>query len=929
MSGLSRKKKVELIRASAANLDYFFSSLKDASWLPFLLEEGFFENPTPPETGTTDEGQTWFRYPNWPESRYLARIAAEAPEKVIEAIERIPDTANPRVHEDVIVAATALPGELAARVALREQRWLARYEGHLMSLPHPAGDLLAHLARENQVRPAFALAGTLLKIVVNPTYENRSSHHRAVALVGDWEYGEVLESAWPPMMAADPERAFSFLCHRLAEVIELGFVAGSGLDPTYIWRSAIEDHAQNTGHSLLDTLIERVRDTALAEAEKGPEARDLVLAEVGRHDAPLFRRLALFVLAASGSSQQIAEALADEALFDSVNVWHEYAELLRKRFGDLDAAQREPILELIAAGPERELTSSQEERGVTKDQIEMRRRYWRLERYALIAEHLEGEAKGEYESLLAEFGKPDHPTFHSVFTHWSGPTSPYSAEELVEMGPSAVIETLRSWVPEEGPERESKEGLARILEVAVEKDAKGFAPVATEFIDLDPDYARALLGGFAKAAREKVAFAWMPVLDLCEQVAAKPVTDTQVGGEEAPARWLHRTIVSLLSDGLKESEAAIPFEERVRTWALIEPHLEDPDPSTERDKDGEPATVAINSVRGEALHAAINYAFWVERALGDSFEGIGSLPELAEAVDRRLDLAIEPSLAIRAVLGQWFVQLVRMDKSWAKTLAPRIFPSDPELADSFSAAWNAYVVFNRAWISVFEILRDSYDIAVERFEEVDEERYMAGNPREHLGEHLVFLRFSGTVNLAVGDLFDRFWSAAPIEIRKHVIRDVGWSLEHGNPQLSEEIRSRIVETWEWIVDQDPEDRDALAEFGAWLGAHQLDESWLLAQGQQLLKQGIPLDPDHVVYDALPRMAGEHPREVVEILRLMIVTESERWSVLGSVDDVRETLAMVIDSGDSVARSTAVGVLNLLGARGMSEFRDLVPLAAEG
>lgn len=929
MSGRSRKEKVELIRASAANLEYFFSSLKDASWLPFLLKEGFFASPTPPETGTTDEGQAWFRYPNWPESRYLTRIAAEAPEKVAEAIERIPDTANPRVHEDAIVAATALPGELAARVAQREQRWLARYEGHLMSLPRPAGDLLAHLAREGQMKVAFALAGTLLKIVVNPTYEDQSSHHRAVALVGDWEYGEILESAWPPMMVADPERAFSFLCHRLAEVIELGYVAGSSFDPTYIWRSAIEDHSQNTGHSLLDTLIEAVRDTALAEAEKSTRSRDLVLDELARHDAPLFRRLALFVLAATGSPKQIAEALADEALLDSVNVWHEYAELLRKRFADLDAAQREPILRLIAAGPERELTSCQEERGVTEDQLDTRRRYWRLERYALVADHLEGEAKDEYESLLAEFGKPDHPTFHSVFTHWSGPRSPYSADELAEMSPTAVVETLRSWVPQEGPESESKEGLARILEVAVEKDAEGFAAIASEFVDLDPDYTRALLGGFDKATREKVAFTWMPVLDVCEQVAAKPAADIQIGGEEAPTRWLHRTIVSLLSGGLKESEAEIPFEERARAWALIEPHLEDPDPSTERDKDGEPATVAINSVRGEALHAAINYAFWVERALGDSFEGIGSLPEFAEAVDRRLDPAIETSLAIRAVLGQWFVQFVRMDESWAKTLAPRIFPSDPKLADSFSAAWNAYVVFNRAWISVFEILRESYDLAVDRFEGVDEERYMAGNPREHLGEHLVFLRFSGTVDLAAGGLFDRFWDVAPVEIRKHVIRDVGWSLEHGNPQLSEEIRSRIVETWEWIVDEGTGDREALAEFGAWLGAHQLDESWLLAQGQRLLEQGIPLDPDHVVYDALPRMAGAHPGEVVEILRPMIITESERWSVLGSVDEVRQTLAAVINSGDKDARTAAVGVLNLLGARGMNEFRDLVPPTADG
>ncbi len=48
---------------------------------------------------------------------------------------------------------------------------------------------------------------------------------------------------------------------------------------------------------------------------------------------------------------------------------------------------------------------------------------------------------------------------------------------------------------------------------------------------------------------------------------------------------------------------------------------------------------------------------------------------------------------------------------------------------------------------------------------------------------------------------------------------------------------------------------------------------------------------------------------------MIVTESERWSALGSVYEVRQTLMVVIDSGNDEVRTAAVGVLNLLGARG--------------
>ena len=71
------------------------------------------------------------------------------------------------------------------------------------------------------------------------------------------------------------------------------------------------------------------------------------------------------------------------------------------------------------------------------------------------------------------------------------------------------------------------------------------------------------------------------------------------------------------------------------------------------------------------------------------------------------------------------------------------------------------------------------------------------------------------------------------------------------------------------------------------------------------------------------MAGEHLREVIEILRLMVVTDPEGWSVLGSVDEVRQTLAVVLDSDDEQARSDAIAVLHLLGAKGMTEFRDLL------
>ena len=57
---------------------------------------------------------------------------------------------------------------------------------------------------------------------------------------------------------------------------------------------------------------------------------------------------------------------------------------------------------------------------------------------------------------------------------------------------------------------------------------------------------------------------------------------------------------------------------------------------------------------------------------------------------------------------------------------------------------------------------------------------------------------------------------------------------------------------------------------------------------------------------------------------MIVTDREGWSVLGSVDEVRQTVATALDSGNEGVRCDAIVVLNLLGVREMSELRDLMP-----
>lgn len=925
MADAERARMVGLVRKSPANHEYFFEKLDDPAWLGVLASEGFFRNPPEPE-----RGEDWIRFPGWSESRYLVRVAPLAPREVLNVAAQIPETENVRVHEDVLRIAAQLPGEMAARLARKEADWLRGYSGHLMSLPEAGGELLTHLARAGEMTTAFELALTLLEIV--PAEEPTSSRRRAVARMSEYSYGRIIERAWPALMDAEPASAFGFLCDRLEDVVRIGFTEPDGnQDLTYVWRPAIEDHAQNLGHSMLDTLVDAARDLAL-EAAQRPAGLELVLAELEKRPGPLFRRLALHLLRRCGPAEFVASMLADAELARDIDVWHEYSELLRVRFADLRPDQRNAVLGVIAHGPGLELTPAHEERGVTATDLARREGYWRLQRYTLIAEHLDGEPRRLYEELRAEHGEPDHPTFLAYTRSWAGPRSPWGSDELRAMGPPEVVRALREWSPPGGPEDPSPEGLGRMLEQAVAADAADFAAAAVDFRGLEPTYVRALLGGVADAAKEGKPFPWSPVLELCTWVVGQPRSDLGAdrdAGEDPHWGWARKQIVGLFSRGFAQGAAQIPHAERERVWDVLAVLAEDPDPTPEHEEryggdNMDPATLSINTTRGEAMHAVVRYMLWVERTLTESgrFAAMASVPEFESLLERHLDLAIDPSLAIRSVYGQWFPQFVRIDKDWAWRLAPRVFPHEPELGVYFDAAWSAYIVFNRAFTDVFEALRDAYALAVERLEEGSGRTPFAGDPRERLGDHLLTYRILGATS-GGEDLFATFWQTAPPDLRTQVLTHAGWSLEK-TPDLAPDVRDRLTATWEWILDQASSgETTPLAGFGAWLGTAALDDGWLLGQARAVLERDIHLKPDFVVYGALPRLAREHPREVVEVLRRMVLTDAEGWSLHGSTDEVRETLRIALAVEDPETRRRAETLVHLLGARGMTMFRDLV------
>lgn len=115
----------------------------------------------------------------------------------------------------------------------------------------------------------------------------------------------------------------------------------------------------------------------------------------------------------------------------------------------------------------------------------------------------------------------------------------------------------------------------------------------------------------------------------------------------------------------------------------------------------------------------------------------------------------------------------------------------------------------------------------------------------------------------------------------------------------------------------------LAAFATWLAAPQLPGRWLLEQAVAVLRRDVHLEPAFVAYPALPRLATDDPGAAVEVVRLMVTTDVEGWSISGSETEVRAVVSAALDASDPNAGADGRRLAELLLAQGFMSFRELL------
>lgn len=939
----------EKIPNTPVTYNYFFGQLESPSWLTPLNKSGFFNSP--PSAFEHPEGG--ISYPFWSQCEYLKKMA-KVPEKQSEVLSICleVETNNMRVRNDLLEIALLLPVEMSAQIADKID------EIDYFLTPGNYGKLIAYLSTNKRIVEAVALARKVLAFVPDsrtpPEIDGEIWHYDPVPIIRDYDYQEIIEKNFSEFVDAAGIEALKILFDQIESFNNLKYAdrkSVSHSDYSEIWCPAIEAHPQKYGNDVRDSLVSGMRDLSERLITNHPDKMSILLLELESRKLSIFRRLKLHLLRKfhRGLEKKIvSELLNDEEFGEENHITHEYFLLAQEQSSLLSSNEQKRLLKIIKDGGEHDKETFEKlcrQRGIepTEEVAKKHKMVWQSYHLSPFKK-LEPDLKNFYETLVGEVGEPESPDLRirSSGGTW-GYESSISDKEFKDKAPEAIVEILKNFKPKDRtkqPFGESREGTGRSLTTHIAEDPGKWLGTITSFSELDPTFTRSMLTGYREAIKQNKKFDWKPIIELGLEILKKPIEITKrrafgFYGDDPNWNWCRHTLVELIDDGLSSSNNQISIKQREDVWTIIESLTRDPSPTEEEaaallENNGDPLTAAINTTRGDAIDAAIQYGIWLKSSLPEKRQKTWSIakdaPELKAVFKEKLDVSKEPFLGIRAIFGQRLGNIAWMDIEWLKETLPVLFPDESEKKEYFNAVWEAFMAFNPPYDDLLPILSKQYKRAVKEIGQHSDNKHHLENPDEMLAQNLLQFYFRGKIELDSG-LFKDFYDSASVELKGSVINFVGRNFK--KEKVSEKIIGHVMTLVERRLEiikkssKPHEDIQEFKEFSWWVSADCFDTKWSLGILTEALKLGCDIDGDHLVLEKYLTIASTYPLEVVTTLELMVENDKKGWGVPTWGEDLRNVIQQVLNSKNDEAITKAKEFIQRLVAKGNPQYKDLL------
>lgn len=495
-----------LSRTANPNLRFaFYSELVNPKWLPVLKKCGAFRCGEEPEDRSS-------LYPEWPEAVYLKRLAKTSPELVTGIILDVTQAPNPVIRGESIGVALELPLENAVVLSkaivewAKEEFWRNGYfwiQDELLNL--------IRILLLSDHRDANVVGKKLFHECFVPR-RHEDVFSEVTSLVPRYCYSEKmaeLEDAVESLPLSARRGMFNQFSSRL-----LFERADGRMSSLYL--SSVEVEVNSRSESISGEVIFQLLRAVKLSLEK--ECVTAVKWLRTKDNNPLLVRCALYISRCIIEECREKKTVVDSVLGEYVRkvllsdaiLEDEYDPELYPLFGParrLGIVSSEEIDALVQESTRKRLVSYRADVGrVDSHELidcDKRARRWQHRALSLIGRECLGEnGRKVFDELSSEFPRAEYRAMHVFEVEtMTGPNSPMAWDEMLEIGPGALLDHLLTWHPSQ---RDcfclvSHEGQGRELKRAIEDEPFYLSGWIKKVLDLRPTYQRAVLEGWDEA----------------------------------------------------------------------------------------------------------------------------------------------------------------------------------------------------------------------------------------------------------------------------------------------------------------------------------------------------------------------------------------------------------------------------------------------
>lgn len=927
---------------------YFFSKI-DKTWLQWLWTNTFFSHLRNIKQNSED------KHNNYSELDYLRNMAENDPETVTEIILSIPVTVNNAVIVFYLIWIMSLLPAIQIKILINKmhkENWISLAKSFHVN-GYNFTEIVQQIIDLNDSLTVLQLAQQLLSVKQKDNFEHKKSSYDIkspfiVSHILECDIFKVISNIEKEYL----EDAIKMMCDVIANSIGLGKTSKNDtfdyedifhfydvdifsleLDKIVDSRRQKKDLAAVV--ATIKKLIERISNIDTKSVNWFTYIKNLPSSRISW-------RLKLF------SISQAPQKLRNElriSLFkifeaeDSYNIEDdpEYQKLLKSCFAYLNQEDQKLYINMIFSHYPSKIKTYPEKLFYKDIAVEL---------LSCITSYLSDEKKGEAENVFGKKVNKDYIPKPLIGEIRAGTVSYQSPENLDLYTVPEIIKNLKTeWTPQILEEKytfddflkpRGAKGLSYALTIDVKLRLDEYLLRIKEFLDLksiDILYLCAALRGIEELLRNKHSLTLVQARQLLTFFNDLSNNNDFLGIPEqkrydlyTSSKWteanrssidilVHLLIDKTIGKEIVKTESSI-FIKLILYWFTFS-HS----PQTEEEKQSpqELHGIAINSVRGRAYEAFIEFVY--------------KHKTLTENIKRIFTKALsDKSLAIKFCIGRYFSVLYYRDKKFIMELRDQTFPFDNPT--NFQAAFSGFLSTD-LYLDLFTKMDKYYSYAISLdTESNNNESGLYPSFDQLLATHLALAFVFADLKIN-NKLFMQFWNKKNAVRHKEFISFIGQS-SLNNDHISEEWlakkkvdKQKLIRFWNWCLKKTT-DAEVLSGFGFWINPKKevLDDKIAIRNiARTFRRTNGKINWDYGFLKRLPAFARADSIETLEAITYYLLDfdgklNPNRHSPLYFDKEIKDALKYIYKSDSKQLKQKVIELINNLISLGGQVFWDL-------